>query len=123
MAHAKNNASFPDRGLYLEAITQARSHWFLAQYVITLCRKGQHDVSMHMILHGNDNAIGQSPSQSLDGLSGCVQEAFPVAENQGVIDVVGLREELACLWTRLGDSYNLARHAPIVESMRSIVLI
>ena len=78
---------------------------------------------MHVILYGDDNAIGQSPSQGLDDLGRCLQEVFPVAENQGIVDAVGLREELACLWTRLGDSYDFARRILPVESVRCIVLV
>lgn len=97
VTHAKNDTSFLDRGLYVEAATQTRGHRCLAQYVVTLCHKSQHDVSVHVILYSDDNAIGQSPSQGLDGLGGCPQKVLPVAENQGTVDLVSLHEELACL--------------------------
>jgi len=92
VAHAKNDASLLDGILHLEAVTQTRRHRLLAQYVIALCCKSQHDVSMHMILYSDDDTISQSPSQSLDGLSGCLQKVLPIAENERIVDVVGSGE-------------------------------
>ena len=89
VAHAKNNASLLDSILYLEAVTQTGRHRLLAKYVITLCCKRQHDVSMHMILYSDDDTISQSPSQSLDGLSRCLQEVLPITENERIVDVMG----------------------------------
>lgn len=66
-----NSRAKTDKNLHVEAVSRSGRQGLLAQYAVTLCRKCQYDISVHIVLGGNDNSIDQPPSWCFNGLSGC----------------------------------------------------
>lgn len=68
MANAKDRPSLSDRGFHLETVLQTCGHGFLTKNMVSLIRKCQNDLKMHMILHSNDDRVGEAFTNGVDGL-------------------------------------------------------
>jgi len=68
MSDTKYRPSLLDRRFHSETVFQACGHWLLTENVVSLLSKRQSDLQMHMIMHSNDDGIGEAFTNGADGL-------------------------------------------------------
>lgn len=106
MSNAKDCPSLPNRGFHPETVLQTCGHGFLTKNVVSLISKCQSDLEMHMILHSNDDRVGETFTNGVDGLRrGCVQ-IFPCCKDEGLVYLMMFCKEFLSFQTWFCNSDN-----------------
>jgi hypothetical protein len=76
--------------------------------MVSLLSKRQDDVEMYMILHSNDDSVGEAFTNGIDSLRRGGTQILPCSEDEGLVYVVKFCEMFLCLGTRFCDSNDFA---------------
>jgi hypothetical protein len=88
VAHPKYDTGLLNRRLHLQAIIHVCGHGLLAKDMVALLCKGEHDLEMHVILHGDDDSVTETLAYGGDGLCGCLVQVLPGVEDKGLVNGV-----------------------------------
>jgi hypothetical protein len=107
VADAEDDVRVGDGLVDREAVAHARRERLLAEDGVAERGERADDVRMQCVLDGDDDGVREARAlERGGGLMRGGQERAPVVEDQGLVELVLLREEAACDRARLGDGDN-----------------
>ena len=108
VTHAKDRSSLLNDSLHLDAVLECRSHRLLAQNVIALLCEGTCNFKVHVVLHRDDDCVGETFPDRVDCLRGSCMQILPCREHKGFVYIVIFGKGLLCFWARFSDGDDLA---------------